>query len=90
FGQGKPKPSFALLNGEFGGLATLVDSADAAPTSGMKIAFDDYCGDLNTALGQWNGLVNQDLQSLNAQLTGLHLQPLPAPAPLPVQTGCEK
>lgn len=90
FGQGKPKPSFALLNGEFGGLATLVDSADAAPTSGMKIAFDDYCGDLNTALGQWNGLVNQDLQSLNAQLTGLHLQPLPTPAPLPVQTGCEK
>jgi hypothetical protein len=90
FGAAKPKPSFALLNGEFGGLATLVDSADAAPTSGMKIAFDDYCGDLSTVLGLWNSLVNQDLQSLNAQLTSLHIEALPAPAPLPTQTGCEK
>ena len=89
-GAEKPKPSFALLNGEFGGLATLVDSADAAPTSGMKIAFDDYCGDLNTVVGQWNSLVSQDLISLNAQLTALHVEPLPAPAPLPAQTGCEK
>lgn len=90
FVPGKPKPSFAILNGEFGGLATLVDSADAAPTSAMKIAFDDYCGDLNAVLGQWNNLLSQDLVSLNAQLTSLHLQALPAPAPLPPQTGCEK
>jgi photosystem II stability/assembly factor-like uncharacterized protein len=90
FGPGKPKPSFALLNGEFGGLATLVDSADAAPTSGMKIAYDDYCGDLSMVTGQWNSLITQDLASLNGQLTGLHLAPLPAPAALPAQTGCEK
>jgi photosystem II stability/assembly factor-like uncharacterized protein len=90
FGPEKPKPSFALLNGEFGGLATLVDSADAAPTSGMKIAFDDYCGDLSAVIAQWNNLVSQDLASLNTQLAGLHLAPLPAPAALPAQTGCEK
>ena len=90
FGAEKPKPSFALLNGEFGSLATLVDSADAAPTSGMKIAFDDYCGDLNTVVGQWNSLVSQDLVALNAQLTALHVEPLPEPPPLAAQTGCEK
>ena len=89
-GGEKPKPSFALLNGEFGSLVTLVDSADAAPTSGMKIAFDDYCGDLKTNLGQWNSLVSQDLAALNTQLNSLRIQPLLVPAPMPPQTGCEK
>ncbi|HEV2491350.1 MAG TPA: hypothetical protein VGT03_16215 [Candidatus Acidoferrales bacterium] len=90
FGLGKSKPTLSLLNGEFGGLATLVDSADAAPTSGMKIAFDDYCGDLSTVLGQWNSLVTQDLPALNAQLNSVHLDVLPATIAILNHTGCEK
>lgn len=89
-GPGKPKPTLSLLNGEFGGLATIVDSADAAPTSGMKIAFDDYCGDLSTVLGQWNSLVSQELPALNAQLTSAHMDALAAPIAILNHTGCEK
>ncbi len=60
---GKPKPTFVLLNRESGSLATLVDSADAAPTEGMKTAVADYCRDLKTVILSWNALIrNEELR----------------------------
>jgi len=57
---GKPKPTFVLLNRELGSLATLVDSADAAPTEGMKTAVSDYCRDLRTVVAGWNELMKDE------------------------------
>ena len=90
FRFGKPKPSFAILNNEFGGLASDVDGADMAPTEAMRTAYHDYCQDLNTTLAQWNDLKGSDLAALNTQLTNAHLQPLPAPAAAPADPACGK
>ena len=70
---GKPKPTFVLLNRELGSLATLVDSADTAPTAAMKTAYDDYCNDLNTVATAWNDLLRNDLPPLNLQVTATPL-----------------
>ncbi len=78
FRFGKPKPSFALLNNELGGLASEIDGADMTPTEAMRTAYHDYCQDLNTTLAQWDDLKSHDLTALNTQLTNAHLEPLPA------------
>ena len=90
FRFGKPKPSFALLNGEFGGLASDVDGADMAPTEAMRTAYHDYCQDLNTTLAQWNELKGHDLTELNTQLTNAHLESVTAPAGAPAGPACGK
>lgn len=90
FRFGKPKPSFALLNSEFGGLASDVDGADMAPTEAMRTAYHDYCQDLNTTLAQWNALKGHDLTELNTQLTAAHLEPVPVPATVAAGPACGK
>jgi len=81
---GRPKPTFALLNREFGSLATVVDGQDAAPTPAMQAAYEEYCKDLTTTATSWNELLKTDLASLNDQLTKQKLPPLAA-TPLAVQ-----
>jgi len=83
FRFGKPKPTFALLNNEFGGLAPEVDGADRAPTEAMRTAYRDYCEDLNATLAQWDDLKSHDLIALNTQLTIAHQEPLSAPPSAP-------
>lgn len=78
FGMGKPKPSFTLLNGEFGGLATLVDSADSAPTATMETAYRDYCKDLATVVVKWNDLITREMPAVNAALAKEKISGLPA------------
>jgi len=72
----KPKPTFVLLNRELGSLATLVDSADAAPTAAMETAYSDYCKDLGSVATGWNDLLKTELPGLNQQLGTAHLSPL--------------
>ncbi len=79
----KPKPTFVLLNRELGSLATLVDSADAAPTEAMGTAYSDYCRDLASVATGWNELLKSDLPPLNQQLGTAQLSPLNA-SPLAV------
>ena len=80
FGMGKPKPNFALLNGEFAGLGTTLEAADMPPTEGMKIAYADYCKDLSGVTAAWNALVNRDLATANEQLSDAHAAKLDRPA----------
>ncbi|HEX4065508.1 MAG TPA: glycoside hydrolase [Acidobacteriaceae bacterium] len=75
---GKPKPTFALLNGELGSLATVIDSADTGPTPAMNGTFHDYCSDLTTLTTAWNDLVTSDLPALNQKLASQQLSQLPA------------
>lgn len=75
---GRTKPTFALLNGEFGSLATTVDSADSDPTPVMDATFGDYCRDLLNVTTSWNQLVKQELPTLNDTLAKQKMSALPA------------
>jgi photosystem II stability/assembly factor-like uncharacterized protein len=80
FGAPRPKPSFALLNGELGSLLSVLEGADMPPTEGIRTAYADYCKDLNKVDTQWQALKTQDLAAINTQLAGLHVEPVTAPA----------
>jgi photosystem II stability/assembly factor-like uncharacterized protein len=80
----RPKPSFSALNAQFGALATVIDSADTAPTPIMQSTFDEYTHDLASAAEAWNAALTSDLPSLNTQLAAQKLSALPAtPIDLP-------
>jgi photosystem II stability/assembly factor-like uncharacterized protein len=80
----RPKPSFSALNAQFGALATVIDSADTAPTPIMQATFDEYTHDLASAAEAWNAALTSDLPSLNTQLAAQKLSALPAiPIDLP-------
>jgi hypothetical protein len=83
---GKPKPTFPLLNGGFGSLATTVDGADSDPTPAMETAYNDHCHDLVAVTAGWNDLVRDDLPSLNDKLAKQKLSALPAS---PITANCE-
>jgi hypothetical protein len=85
---GKPKPTFVLMNRELGSLATLVDSADAAPTEAMQTAYNDYCRDLKGVAVAWNVLVKEDVPAMNEQLTKQHLNSLDI-TPMNVSENCK-
>ena len=76
----KPKPTFVLVNGEMGSLSTVIDSADAGPTTLMAGAWRDYCTDLSNLVTKWNALVTTDVAALNAQLAKQEISSLPAAA----------
>ena len=86
---GKPKPSFATLNGLLGELITLVGGADSAPTAAMYTAYDDYCRGLSTIMAQWSELINHDLPAVNLELTKRHLAPLSIPSSPIVAPSCD-
>jgi photosystem II stability/assembly factor-like uncharacterized protein len=77
---GRAKPTFTALNGQFGSLATVVDSADSAPTPAMQSAYGEYCRDLTAAAASWNELLTSDLPALNGMLAKDQLSALPATA----------
>ncbi len=88
FSPTKPKPSLGLLNGEFGSLATLVDSADSAPTAAMQSAFTDYCKDLATVTKAWDGEVQPKITAVNQELTREH-QPTLHADPMSPASACQ-
>jgi len=77
--QGKPKPTFFLLNGELADSLTIVGGADTTPTVSMKDAELDYCRDLSATLALWSGLITNDLSEINAQLSRHDLPHLVTP-----------
>lgn len=85
---GKPQPTFTLLNAEFARLSGYVNQADMAPTDAMQAAYRDYCQDLAKLTQQWSDLIKQQLASVNTQLTGQHLEALPAVMLTPTAPSC--
>ncbi len=81
-------PTFTSLNGEFGSLATVVDSADAEPTPAMAAAFKQYCSGALTVTAGWNDLLAQELPGLNDKLAKQKLSSLPA-APITAPSQCK-
>lgn len=73
--SGKQPENLATLNQHFGQLLTVVDSADAAPTTQASAVYLELEGSLEKLLAQWNK-VRTELPALNASLSKAHLEPL--------------
>jgi hypothetical protein len=86
-GAGRQAPTFAALNGSFGSLATVVDSADSEPTPAMQTAFDDYCRNVGVVVTGWSDLLAHDLPAINEKLAAQKLSALPA-GPITVPATC--
>ncbi len=65
---GKPAENFSTLNQHFGGLLTVVDSADSAPTTQAAAYFRELQDALASLRAAWEKIVSSDLPSLNASL----------------------
>jgi photosystem II stability/assembly factor-like uncharacterized protein len=80
---GRPAPTFAAINQQMGSLITTIDSADAAPTPAMEVAYRDGCHDLVAVSTQWNTLMTNDLPALNEQLAAQKISALPGASVTP-------
>jgi len=87
-GQGKPKPTFTLMNAELSTLSESVNQAEAAPTDAMRTAYHDYCQDLTKLAQQWSALMKNNLPAVNAQLAQQGLQPLTEITLTPAAPAC--
>ncbi len=64
----KPPENFSTLNQHFGGLLTVADSADAAPTTQATAVYKELKEDLGKLVALWTKIRQQDISGLNAEL----------------------
>ncbi len=99
--QGKPKPTFTLVNSWASNLLSTIGNADTAPANGLKNAYVDYCQDLKRLITGWNDLVSQEQAAIQKvgstaksvpafqQDCGVKVQPVPAAASAPARKTTE-
>jgi hypothetical protein len=73
--SGKQPETLSTLNQHFGQLLTVVDSADAAPTTQASSVYLELEGSLEKLLAEWKK-VRAALPTLNTSLATAHLEPL--------------
>jgi hypothetical protein len=73
--SGKQPEDLSALNQHFGQLLTVVDSADAAPTTQASSVYLELESSLEKLLAEWRK-VRDGLSALNASLAKAHLEPL--------------
>jgi photosystem II stability/assembly factor-like uncharacterized protein len=74
--SGKQAENLSTLNQHFGQLLTVVDSADAAPTTQAAAVYLELEDSLGKLLAQWKKVRESDLPSLNASLKKAHIEDL--------------
>jgi len=74
--SGKRPKNLSTLNQHFGQLLSVVDSADAAPTTQASTVYLELEGSLEKLLAQWKKVGDSDLPALNALLKKAHLEEL--------------
>jgi hypothetical protein len=74
--NGKLPENFSTLNQHFGQLLTVVDSADAAPTTQASAVYSELEDALRKLLKEWTKVRGSDVPSLNASLKKAHLDEL--------------
>jgi hypothetical protein len=74
--SGKRPENLSTLNQHFGQLLTVVDSADAAPTTQASAAYLELENSLEQLLTQWKKVRDGDMPGLNASLKKAHLEEL--------------
>jgi photosystem II stability/assembly factor-like uncharacterized protein len=74
--SGKQPENLSTLNQHFGQLLSVVDSADAAPTTQASAVYLELENALGKLLAQWKKVRDSDLPALNASLKKAHLEEL--------------
>ena len=72
----KQPENFSSLNQHFGGLLSVADSADAAPTTQATAVFRQLQEDLQKLIVRWAKIRQQDIPALNAELKKSGLVPI--------------
>jgi hypothetical protein len=72
----KQSENFSSLNQHFGGLLSLADSADAAPTTQATAVYKELEEDLEKLVTRWTKIRQQDIPALNAELKKAGLAPV--------------
>jgi hypothetical protein len=74
--SGKQPENFSTLNQHFSALLTVVDSADAAPTTQATAVYQELEEALDKLLGRWRKSLQTDIPALNAALKKAGLAPV--------------
>ncbi len=64
----KQLENFSSLNQHFGGILSVADSADAAPTTQATAVYRELEGDLEKLTARWTKIRQQDIPALNTEL----------------------
>jgi hypothetical protein len=72
----KQPENFSSLNQHFGGLLSVADSADAAPTTQATAVYKELEEDLEKLVRRWTKIRQQDIPALNAELKKAGLAPV--------------
>jgi photosystem II stability/assembly factor-like uncharacterized protein len=64
----KQAENFSSLNQHFGGILSVADSADAAPTTQATAVYRELEGDLEKLTARWTKIRQQDIPALNTEL----------------------
>jgi photosystem II stability/assembly factor-like uncharacterized protein len=71
--SGKQAENLSTLNQHFGATLVLADSADAPPTTQATAAYKELESALESLLGRWSKLRNDEIPALNTQLKNVNL-----------------
>jgi hypothetical protein len=83
-----PVPNFAGVNAALLRQLGTLDFGDMAPNEPMLRAWRSGCGDLKTAVANWNALRTKGLATFNAVLAKNGLKPAVANAPMLAEPAC--
>ncbi|MGB8012400.1 MAG: glycoside hydrolase [Terriglobales bacterium] len=75
--------TLARLNSGFNALVSMLDSADAAPTTQQSAMFEELDKALEDQLSAWDQLKSKDIPTLNQQLKKAKLPPIDLQKPAP-------
>jgi hypothetical protein len=79
--SGETSLNLHAMNDALAAIATDVEGADRAPTSGQQQALAEYQSNLDKALGQWQTIRATDLPELNGQLHDAGIATITVPTP---------
>jgi hypothetical protein len=71
--SGKQLETLSTLNQHFGAILAVADSADAAPTTQATAVYKELEGALESLLGRWTKLRQEEIPSLNTLLKNANL-----------------
>jgi photosystem II stability/assembly factor-like uncharacterized protein len=80
-GSGETSLNLHAMNDALAAIATDVEGADRAPTSGQQQALAEYQSNLDKALEQWQVMRATDLPKLNGQLHDAGMATITVPTP---------
>jgi hypothetical protein len=76
--SGKQPENLSTLNQHFGGILAVADSADAAPTTQATAVFKELKAAMEQLSARWTKIREQDIPTLNAELSKAGLAPVDA------------